>query len=197
MSKVVTPILFIIIAIGLFFTYLRPAYGVLQAFQAQTDVLDSTIKESENLIQMHNDMLTQYENIDPTDHAKLKKILPDNIDVVRLIMDIDALSIKHNLVIDSFEVPQIRDIEQDARNSRNARQSEEELKPVGSAVLSVECKGEYQDFKNFLTDIEHSLSLLDVVGLEIEVPNILKPEVTDDNPMYTLDLQAYWLKTLE
>ena len=194
MSKVLTPIIFIVIAIGLFFSYLRPAYDVLQAFQTQKDELDKTITESEDLLRMHNDILTKYENIDPTDHAKLKKILPDSIDVVRLIMDIDALSTKHNLTIDSFEVPQIRDIEQNARNRNTRRTAEEENNPVASAVLTIECVGEYQDFKAFLLDIEHSLSLLDVVGLEVKVPNILRVDVTDDRPEYKLDLQAYWLK---
>ena len=57
MSKVLTPILFFLAAIGLFFTYLRPAYDVLLAFQAQEERLDATLEESGKLLEVHDSLL--------------------------------------------------------------------------------------------------------------------------------------------
>lgn len=196
MSKVVTPILFFIIAVGLFFTYIRPAYDVLVAFQAQEKELDATFKETEQLIQKYDELMTNYSSISTEDKARLNKILPQEIDVVRLILDLDSLATKNNMEIISFEVPQLDSKYAPVSRSRTAsRNTSDDDSPIGSAVLTIECEGEYPDFKNFIYDIERSLLLMDMVALEIEVPDMTLPGTdATDSPTFVLGLQSYWLK---
>lgn len=196
MSKVVTPILFFIIAVGLFFTYIRPAYDVLVAFQAQEEELDVALQETEQLIQKYDTLMTNYSSISSEDKARLNKILPQEIDVVRLILDLDSLATKNNMEIISFEVPQLDSKHAPVSRSRTAqRGTSDEDSPIGNAVLTIECEGEYLDFKNFIYDIERSLLLMDMVALEIEVPDMSEAGTEPDaKPSFTLGLQSYWLK---
>jgi Tfp pilus assembly protein PilO len=191
MSKVLAPILFLIAAIGLFFTYLQPGWDVLLAFQAQADRLDASIEKTKGLLETHNKLLTQYNEISPENIARLNKILPDRIDVVRMIMDIDTLTTKHKLTIKSFDIPDMNGEVSKTSKSKNATVAEEG--PVGSAVLTVECVGEYQDFKAFVSEIESSLSLMDVVILDITVADLTQPGAVREIT-YKVGLQAYWLK---
>lgn len=192
MSKVLTPILFFLAAIGLFFTYLSPAYDVLLAFQEQEVRLDQSLEQSKQLLVGYDGLLRDYNSITSDDLKKLSQILPDDIDAVRLIMDLDALTTKHRLSVRSFKVPQM-----DAGTSRvtavNAVATPEENDPVGKAVLTIECDGKYEDFKALLSDIERSLTLMDVVGLELKVADMTKPNAVNTT-VYTLELQTYWLK---
>lgn len=192
MSKVITPILFFLAAIGLFFTYLQPAYDVLLAFQAQEERLDDTLEESDKLIEVHDSLLRQYNSISSEDMKRLSQILPNDVDVVRLIVDIDALATKHRLTIRSFGVPYLQS-EVTNTSSRNRVVAKADEGPVGSAILTIECDGEYADFKALLLDIEQSLSLLDLVSLNIAVSDMTRPNAVRET-VYTLGLQTYWLK---
>jgi Tfp pilus assembly protein PilO len=191
MSKLLFPILLVILSIGLYFTYLSPAYDILLAFQAQSEELDNTIKESQKFIELHNSLLEKFSSIPASHRANISKILPDAIDVVRLILDVDALAGKHNLVIRSFDVPQIENSE--TSNSKSAQEVGEVNENVGSAVITIECAGKYTDLKNFLSEIETSMALMDVVELQVETVDLSQPGAVREN-MYTLGLQAYWLK---
>jgi len=192
MTKVLTPILFFLAAIGLFFTYLRPAYDVLLAFQAQEDRLDTTLEESGKLLEVHDSLLRKYNSISSENLKRLTQILPNDVDVVRLIVDIDALTTKHRLSIRSFEVPYLES-EVASASSKKKQTAEEDKGPVGEAILTIECEGEYANFKALLLDIEKSLSLMDLVSLHIEVSDMTRPNAVRGT-VYTLGLQTYWLK---
>ena len=75
-----------------------------------------------------------------------------------------------------------------SRSSKNQKDG-----PVGSAILTVEVEGEYNDFKSFLYDVERSVALVDVAVLEIQVADDLRPG-EEEGITYTVGLQAYWLK---
>lgn len=196
MSKVVTPILFFIIAVGLFFTYIRPAYDVLVAFQAQEKELDVALQETEQLLKKYDELMTNYSSISSEDKARLNKILPQEIDVVRLILDLDSIATKNKMKILTFKVPQLDAKNAPASRSRTAQRSTaDENSPIGSAVLTIECEGEYPDFKNLIYDIERSLLLMDMVALEIKIPNMSESGTRPDaKPTFVLGLQSYWLK---
>lgn len=196
MSKIVTPILFFIIAIGLFFTYIRPAYDVLLAFQQQEKEIDQAIESTKELVIIHDNLMTELNNIDPKDKTRMRTILPESVDVVRLILDLDALATKHDIDIEEFEIP-VLEVEQPTQNtrSRGRTNTDEQEKPYTSAILTVEFAGAYPDFKDFLIDVERSLILMDVVDMEISVPDITQPGIdADSQTTYSVGLQVYWLK---
>jgi hypothetical protein len=62
------------------------------------------------------------------------------------------------------------------------------------AVLTIECEGSYADFKKLLVDIERSMSLMDVVALEVDVADT---QDTQEEAVFTLGLQTYWLKEIK
>ncbi len=194
MSKVITPIIFIIIAVGLFFSYIRPAYDILLAFKEQAIRLDASIVKTDDLLEKHDRLLGKYSSISPEDRQKLEQLLPTSIDVVHLIIDIDALSTRRNLKIRSFGIPDIetKEVVPTRRGaSENTQGKDDDL--VDSATITIECDGEYSDFKMFLYDIEKNLSLMDLIGLDIDVSDITQVN-TENEIVYEFELQTYWLK---
>lgn len=191
MSKVLTPILFTIIALGLFFSYLRPAYSELNASKERLVRIDQAIEESDKLLSNYTELKNKMNAISAEDQKNLAKILPDSVDVVRLILDLDSLATKYGLTIRSFEIP---DIESELTLKKSPDATLEES-PVMKAVLTITCEGSYADFKKLLVDIERSMSLMDVVELEVKVAE--KSTDTEEEAVYTLGLQTYWLKEIK
>jgi len=200
MTKVLAPILFFMIAIGIFFSYLKPAYSELQVSKARVESLEQVNQQIEELLSDYTTLREKKSAISAKETENLLKILPDSIDAVHLILDLDSLATKHNLIIRSFKVPEIEsEITSLTKktNSRDQKTTTEEDDLLKSAVLTIECTGTYESFKLFLNDIEKSLSLMDIVKLNISVPELLESSKPEKEITYTLDLQIYWLKEIE
>lgn len=195
MTRTFAPILLLIIAVGLFFSYTRPAYDVLQAFQQQEEKLDEAIKDTNKLLEKHDTLITKYGSIPQQDRMRLGKILPNELDVVRLILDVDSLALKNNITIKAFDVPQMDTPTRTntAQQRSRAGVTPQEDSPIGSAVVTIDCEGEYEDLKSMLFEIERSLSLMDVVRLDVVVSDLSKPGTTE-GIKYKIGLQSYWLK---
>ncbi len=196
MSRVLVPVLLIIVSAGLLFSYIKPAYENLQEFKFQEAELVEAIEDAERLMEGYQGLLRDKSSISEENQRDLEKILPDAIDVVQLIVDLDVLTQENKLEIKSFEIPYIdrEAVMSGAQLSNKTRSNQKQGNgPVGSAVLTVEVTGDYDNFKAFLLDIERSVALVDATLLDIQVPNEFKPG-TDKDITYTVGLQAYWLK---
>jgi len=183
MSKVIAPFLFLVAAVGLLFSYIVPALETLGTLQDLEDRLERVSTQSEEMMRTLTNLQNKYDAFPPQDVARLNRLVPDDIDAVRLIIDIDMLAEKHGLTINQFEVPYI---------SSNAAKKDSG-DPIGSAITSISCKGSYADFKAFLYELEQSLTLLDVVRLTVDAGR-LDPATGLLLPTYRLDIQTYWYK---
>jgi Tfp pilus assembly protein PilO len=182
MSKVIAPFLLLVASIGLIFSYVQPAWETLNTFQELELRLENAVRQTEQMLSTLTTLQNKYESFPPEEVRRLNQLLPDDVDAVRLIIDIDTIAEEHGLTIDNFAVPYI-----------NTKELTTEENVVESAVMSISAKGSYASFKDFLFDIESSLTLLDVVNLNVHsgVPDYITGGIV---PSYKIDLQTYWFK---
>ncbi len=102
MSGVFMPIFFILVAGGLFFTYVDPTYKSVQALIAENDRYDQALTKAKELQSARDGLLSRYNTFNDTDLERLQKMLPDQIDNVRLILDIESIAKQHGLTLDDF-----------------------------------------------------------------------------------------------
>ncbi len=205
MNKIITPILLVVVAIGLFFSYLKPAFSNLRASQGRLEAIEKTINESDGLLKNYQDLRTRLSTISQEDKKNLYKILPEVMDPVRMIIDLDNLATKNGLKITSFELPEIRsEFERKNGNSTKKQTStgsgESASDPVGKGVLGIECEGKYEQFKLFMSEIEQSMALMDVVNLYMQGVDVTQADEKPRDPdtmMFNVGLQTYWLKRTE
>jgi len=197
MSKVLVPVLLLVVSAGLAFSYIKPAYENLQEFELQEAELVDAIDEAKKLVEGYQILLRDKSSISEEDRRNLEKILPDAVDVIQLIVDIDVLTRENNLEIESFDIPYV-DREASMRTSASASKSGIKTQtgdPVGNAMLTIGMKGSYEDFKEFLYDVERSMMLVDVVELRVQSSTGKNKDGTVyDVIKYEVGLQAYWLK---
>lgn len=172
------PLLLLAIAVGLFFGYIDPAYQKVQALRVEDARFNEALNQSRELQKVRDTLLSRYNTFAQSDVERLRKLLPDNVDNVRLILDIDSIASKYNM--------RTRNVTVSSASSESSAISAGEG-AVDSVVLSFSVAAEYEDFIRFLKDLESSLRIVDLVGLSFE---------TAGGNAYTFNvsIKTYWLK---
>jgi Tfp pilus assembly protein PilO len=182
MGKVFTPILLVIISIGLYFSYLDPAIGKIRMYQELHEKLTQTALQYKQLNTEMDTLQQKYEKISIQDEEVLNQILPDTIDPVRLILVLSRMILNSNLSINSFELPRW--------DKGNQILTEVRVGELQTSVLSIQVEGEYEQFKQFLKTLESSKRIIDIVGIEVE--NDTKSG-TNTKQIYNVTMRVYWL----
>lgn len=174
------PILFIVIAGGLFFGFIDPTYSRVKELRAEESEYNEALNRSRELQEVRDSLLARYNAFSTQALTNLEKMVPDHVDNVRLILDLDAMASKYGM--------RVRNVEIETEESRaNRGQIGPEERSHESLILSFTVSGTYDTFRSYLADLERSLRLVDVVGVQF---------TANDTGLYdyTISVKTYWLK---
>lgn len=179
--KSLLPILFVAAAAGIFFGFIDPAYSRVQELRAEESQFDQALTRSRELQQVRDQLLSRYNVIPEMQVTRLKKFLPDNVDNVRLILDIDSIAARYGMRTRNVQL-QTTD---DRPNRGQVGQSDSAYQSV---VVTFSVTGPYDVFRSFIEDLERSLRLVDIIGISFSSAN------TGDVYDYSVSIKTYWLK---
>ncbi len=177
MSNIVSIIL-ILSSVGLFFGYIDPAYESIRGQKIEKADYDRALNNSKQLQAERDKLLDKFNNIDKVNLDDLAKFLPDNIDNIRLILDIDEIAKNYGMRIRNFKADATE--KSDVIGASNS--------PYGTLNLSFSTTAPYQTFLTFMRDLEDSLRLIDVTSIEFASSD------TGDLYDYKVTIKTYWLK---
>lgn len=174
--KFLFPTILIVLAILVFYTFTMPLLDNVNKLRAESATVNEALVKARELIAVREQKKKERNNFPEDTRKRLEKFLPDNVDNVRLIIDLIARARSHGLEIKN---PQIVD---SPKTSLGIDTGE-----YGSVDLSFGVTGSYEVFQLFLEDLERSLRLLDVISLNF---------ISGDREAYdfTLTVRTYWLK---
>ena len=199
MKNLIVPILFILASAGLFFMYIDPSYQGIQSLQQQNARLEQALEKARELQAVRDQLLSKYNTFAAEDLERLQKLLPDNIDNVRLILDLDNIAAQYGLIIndfgfvdaDDFGVPG-PEVSPEAPGNTGGGPG---LTPTGaqlyqSVLLEFSVDATYEEFLRFASDLEKSLRVVDVSAVALD------PGTGDDQEQaysYRVGIKTYWL----
>ena len=184
MSNRIPPLIALAVAIGIFFAYVNPTWsGTLAATKSAIASDDKALAAASEYATQQNELADARNNIDTTDLARLETLLPDSVDNVVLILDLNALAARSGLLLSNIDVMKS---EAKSLNSTSALPATG-VSPIGSIDLSLSAVGTYDAFRAFLTGVEKSARLLDVRDL------VVKGSDTGSYS-YKMTLRIYWLR---
>ncbi len=184
--RLLIPTILIGAAIGLFALYTNNAYqgaGGIKSLLSQVSAFDEALDKAHELKKRRDDLLSKRRSFPNEDVQKLERVLPDNVDNIRFVIDINGIAARRNLSLKNVALGTISD----AKSSRSALAVGPSGDPVGSAEISFALVATYDDFLAFLQDVEHSLRIVDVESISF------KPASTGDKYEYALTVRTYWL----
>lgn len=187
--KNITAITLIIASIVIFFTLIQPTYGRIQNIRMEEKEYAEALKKVDILNQKIEEHQATISAFDPADLEKLNKMLPDTVDNVRLVIDIDNVASNFGLLLKEFDIVDPNEEEQSTASvpqfSSEESASEE---PYYSIDLSFNVTSSYANFISFIKALEKSLRIVDIVGISFE------PAETGDIYDFRVTLRTYWLK---
>jgi len=187
----ILPIILIISSITVFFGYVDPNYkgnaqdtsdytkdGIVFLSQELSKYND-ILKSSTQIVSQRDALVAKKNTITEVDKARLEKLLPSNIDNIRLIIEISKIAEGRNLVAKNISVGDMTKISGDNIGQDNSL--------YGTLSLKFTVNSSYNNFLNFLQDLENNLRLLDVTNISF---NATESGFYDFN----VSLNTYWLK---
>jgi len=180
------PLLLIIFAIAVVFVYIRPTFGgPIADAKAKIESYSSALAAADRFQQKEAELTQSRAQIPPESLQRLQAFLPDGVNNVQLILDLDALAARSGVTLSNFN---IEDASNDSSNNTSSGQLALAASgPVESLDLTMTATGSYGAFRTFLGGIEQSLRPLDVTSLHVK---------DSDTGVYSYDMtvRIYWLK---
>lgn len=184
MSQKLLPTFLIVIAALTFFFYVNPAYKDIQVLQEESKQFDEALDKSKELQKIRDELLLKYNSFSSDDLDRLEKLLPDNVDNVRLVLDLDGIASAHGLSVRDVAISDVREEE-----SKEVSIVGPDRNLFNSIRLSFSVTSTYDNFLLFIRDLEESLRIVDIKELSFRAPN-------EDSSFseYNVSIETYWLK---
>jgi Tfp pilus assembly protein PilO len=178
-----------IAAVGLFYSYVGPTYEEIKALRVEKAEYDKALGNSQKVQDMRDVLMEKYRGFSPNDLKRLEKLLPDNVDNIRLIIEIDFVAARYNMILKNV---QISAPTATAPSDISGQILLAETASYGKTQLSFEVTGSYEMYRSFIKDLEKSLRVLDITGISFTPGQ----EQKDIFNMYSFKttLQTYWLQ---
>jgi Tfp pilus assembly protein PilO len=182
--KSLTPIILILVSIGVFFFFIDPQKKELDQLLKEKNENATMLEKARNLRESRERLQGAYNKISEEDRAKLLKILPDTVDNVRLILDIDELAKKYGVSVKGISVSG-GPLQGDKEVNRGA--ADISSGDYGTIQVSFSFSSSYDVFKIFMKELQDSMRLLDITDFTI---------TSSDNGFYnySITLNTYWLR---
>lgn len=190
MQRLILPLVLTAISVGLFLVYTNPTYTAINDLKTSVSAYDQALYNSKELLRVRDQLTTQYNGISADDRARLSKIMPDNVDNIRLIIDIQRIASQYGMLPRDIT---FEPITKDATSRTQAVVSDqlpESKKNYGSFDLGFSVSGNYENFLAFLGDLEKSLRVVDVASVSFQAPDA----GFGNTFKYVVKIRTYWLK---
>lgn len=202
MSRLI-PFIALIFAVALFLLYVKPTYsGPIHQTRAQIQSFDNALAAAQRFQQKEAQLTQARTQISPDSLDRLKEFLPDGVDNVQLILDMDALAARSGVTLSDFSI-EGEGSDDAAQNGAAAASPDAGImpgeplvgadgvltssSPIDSLNLTFNATGTYDAFRTFLSGMENSLRPLDVMDVSVD---------ESDTGVYTyaVTVRIYWLR---
>ena len=186
MNNRVLSILAILIAIGIFFAYVRPTWnGSIAVAKSAIASDDSALVAASEYTSQQNELASARNAIRSSDLSRLTSFLPDSVDNVELILSLNALAARSGLSLSNIDVT--TNTQSTSATPAVGAMSVSTTNPVSSVDVSLSAVGTYSALQTFLAGVERSERLLDVRDIVVK---------SSDTGVYNyqMTLRLYWLQ---
>lgn len=176
--------------IAVFFLYTKPAYQRALLTRDEVAQVRQTLDQARNITAVRDTLLSKYNSIPEEEMARLTKMLPDHVDNVRLILEIESIATRYGMVMRDLAILRTDDSRQNGPPEFRRDGSRAEEDSLGTNSLSFSVLSSYGTFLQFLRDLETSLRVVDITSLEFARDETGKAA---DFYKFKVSVQTYWL----
>lgn len=190
MTKAILSFIFLGIAVASFVLYVRPTYDAAQGYKADIARYDSALEKTKEIQILKRDLLTRYNLFAGDNIDRLLKMVPDHVDNVRLVLDLDGIAAQYGLRVQNVEAETIKKEEGDSATLVGGQVE----KPYESLTLQFEVVSSYQDFLALLRDLESSLRVVEIESISLKSYGNATEGSGEPLFVFSVVMRTFWLK---
>lgn len=169
MSRLNVSILLVALAGAVIYAGILPQWRAIQAARAEIDRLQNLHNELLQLEEKRSALTEDYNSIPEKDLEKVRAIAPQRPETSSLLVDLEVLAQKSNLLISKVDFPPVKGTNiPSLAGGSNLYQ----FIPVAFRVDSG-----YDAFSNFLKSLERNLRLVDVTEMDLSSDKTISAEI--------------------
>lgn len=196
--RLLLPILLVLLSIAGFIFLITPKYNEVVELRKKVGAYDNALNNSKALEAERDKLVTKQNSISPENLEKIAKMLPEGIDNIRLILEIEKIASPYGMTLKDvkYEDPK-KKTEKGAEEVIEAGVENEGLnEDYGVWDLEFSTEGSYQNFLNFTKDVERNLRLVDISSIQFSSTDVdsSKSGGGNDYYKYSFKVKTYWLK---
>jgi hypothetical protein len=202
MNKLFFPIVLILAAIGIYTSFTAPHYEIVKELMVRSQDYQKVFDDADKLLGRRDGLIVKLNKIKSSDKVRIAKLIPDSIDNVRLVIDInDGITSRYGVGIKNIR---FENAQEDKTGQGGAQQSATlintaktarrdvpnitENKDYNSVTLNFSIVAPYGTFLKILRDLESSLRIVDVTSISFRSTD------TSDVYQYDVGIKTHWLK---
>lgn len=194
MFKFILPVILIGLSVVGFSMFVAPIYAEIGGLKDQVLSYNQALDNSKALEDERDKLTKKYNLIDPGNIAKLEKLVPNSVDNIRLILEIEKIALPYGM--------QLRDVKYDIIKEEDATVVQgggvvtpNENKDYGTWDLSFSTQSTYDNFVAFMKDLEKNLRIVDTSSIQFDsnIGTGLNPSFNQVYK-YSVKIKTYWLK---
>lgn len=204
--KSITSIILIIAGIVLFVFFTKPKLQELKLTQIEVEKLNVARENAKNLETRISQLMSVKNSISAQDLEKITKMLPNNVENVKLIIDFDKMlqaMVEEKGTLKYYKSSDVTDtgtkkisIENPKISAGGLVETNYDSSRLGVVTFTFGVTLTYEDFLEFLRRIEYSTRIQDIESITFTSNSDLEKGSSNPNPVYTFNvsLRTYWLK---
>lgn len=188
MAKIFLPIIYIALAAGLFYGLTDSILAKVGDLRAQKGELVAALSQAQELRTVAERLRSEYYGFTEEERDRLNRLIPDNVDNVRLIIDINNIATRYGMTVKDAKI-KTESKKDDTGQDPNVKLINNPSGAIGQGTVTIAftVEGSYEVFREFLGDLASSLRLVDVKRLSFKATD-------KDTYQYSVELSTYWLK---
>lgn len=187
--KNIFAILLILSSAGIIYVLFMPTYQVVQLAMAEKGEYEKALNDSRAVEERQSILGSKYNEMAPADVDRLEKMIPNSIDNIRLIIEVDKIAQRYNMTLENPIVSQQKDSMTSLQAVIAGVSGTSSLYGIGKMTFGV--NGSYETYIAFIKDLEKSLRLMDITAVTLSDEQITDSVITYD---FKTEIKTYWLK---
>lgn len=167
----------LVLAAGGVYVVAMPMWDDVKAATIEVQTLDALIERRETLNAIGADVIKRYQAVSQADLRRIDMLVPDSIDNVKLILELQRMAEQFNLNVERIDVAG-----EGSRDLAGRR--------LNTVSFQANLSGSYSDFIIFLEQLEKNQRIIDLRSLSFQSNN-----TEDAEYIYNLTLDTYWMES--
>jgi Tfp pilus assembly protein PilO len=164
--------------------------------RTEVKAYDNALNNSKALESERDKLVTKYNAIDQGNLDKISKMLPDSIDNIRLILEIEKIASPYGMTLKDVKYEDTKK-EEEGTTPIAGTTNEAINEDYGVWNLEFSTEGSYNNFIKFTKDMEKNLRLVDIASVTFSAADgagSSKSSIANDVYKYSFKIKTYWLK---